>query len=147
MYTFTGLVVGGMFFQFGNNGSLTLFNYGFIFITIIIFMYTPLMPVLLKCKFYTSETISYALRRTLCLYVCTLFFSSSQRSAAIETRIFQPVVRTKRLFLRTHVFTTPDAGKKKNAKQTLYIFLHFSNKIKKKNNKLLHNSSKGSESL
>ncbi|VVC33532.1 AAA+ ATPase domain,P-loop containing nucleoside triphosphate hydrolase,ABC transporter, conserved site,ABC [Cinara cedri] len=48
MYTFMGLVVGGMFYQFGNDASLTIFNYGFIFITIIVFMYTPLMPVLLK---------------------------------------------------------------------------------------------------
>ncbi|KAL5244262.1 hypothetical protein ACI65C_011672 [Semiaphis heraclei] len=48
MYTFIGLVVGGMFFQFGNDASMTIFNYGFIFITIIVFMYTPLMPVLLK---------------------------------------------------------------------------------------------------
>jgi len=45
MYTFIGLVVGGMFFQFGNDASMTIFNYGFIFITIIVFMYTPLMPV------------------------------------------------------------------------------------------------------
>uniref|UniRef100_A0A2S2QQM8 ATP-binding cassette sub-family G member 4 n=1 Tax=Sipha flava TaxID=143950 RepID=A0A2S2QQM8_9HEMI len=48
MYTFIGFVVGGMFFQFGNDGSRTLYNYGFMFITIIVFMYTPLMPVLLK---------------------------------------------------------------------------------------------------
>ncbi|CAH1715477.1 ATP-binding cassette subfamily G member 4 [Aphis gossypii] len=48
MYTFIGLVVGGMFFQFGNDASMTIFNYGFMFITIIVFMYTPLMPVLLK---------------------------------------------------------------------------------------------------
>lgn len=48
MYTFIGLVVGGMFFQFGNDASMTIFNYGFIFITIIVFMYTPLMPVLLQ---------------------------------------------------------------------------------------------------
>ncbi|KAE9541600.1 hypothetical protein AGLY_003591 [Aphis glycines] len=48
MYTFIGLVVGGMFFQFGNDASMTIFNYGFMFITTIVFMYTPLMPVLLK---------------------------------------------------------------------------------------------------
>jgi ATP-binding cassette subfamily G (WHITE) protein 1 len=51
MYTFIGFVVGGMFFQFGNDGSRTLYNYGFMFITIIVFMYTPLMPVLLKCEY------------------------------------------------------------------------------------------------
>lgn len=50
MYIFIGLVVGGMFFQFGNDGSMTIFNYGFMFITIIVFMYTPLLPVLLRCK-------------------------------------------------------------------------------------------------
>jgi len=55
MYTFIGLVVGGMFFQFGNDASMTIFNYGFIFITIIVFMYTPLMPVLLQCKLFPSK--------------------------------------------------------------------------------------------
>lgn len=50
MYVFIGVVVGGMFFQFGNDGSMTIFNYGFMFITIIVFMYTPLLPVLLNCK-------------------------------------------------------------------------------------------------
>lgn len=57
MYTFIGLVVGGMFFQFGNNASMTIFNYGFIFITVIVFMYTPLMPILLKCKYLLDECL------------------------------------------------------------------------------------------
>lgn len=57
MYTFIGFVVGGMFFQFGNDGSRTIFNYGFMFITIIVFMYTPLMPVLLKCEFYILSAV------------------------------------------------------------------------------------------
>lgn len=59
MYTFIGLVVGSMFFQFGNDASMTIFNYGFIFITIIVFMYTPLMPVLLKCKQTNKQKPQY----------------------------------------------------------------------------------------
>lgn len=45
-----GVVVGSVFFQFGNDASKTIFNYGYLFITLIIFMFTPLMPVLLKCE-------------------------------------------------------------------------------------------------
>jgi len=60
MYIFIGLVVGSMFFQFGNDGSMTIFNYGFMFITVIVFMYTPLLPVLLRCEF--------------CFMIHTLFF-------------------------------------------------------------------------
>lgn len=47
MHVFVGLVIGGLFYQMGNDGSKTLFNFGFCFVTIIIFMYIPMMPALL----------------------------------------------------------------------------------------------------
>lgn len=47
MNTFVGLVIGGLFYQMGNDGSKTLFNFGFCFVTIIIFMYIPMLPALL----------------------------------------------------------------------------------------------------
>lgn len=57
IYLFMGLVVGSVFFQFGNDASKTIYNYGFIFITVIVFMFTPLMPVLLKCKLYEKNIL------------------------------------------------------------------------------------------
>nr|AIN44110.1 ATP-binding cassette sub-family G member 1-like protein [Laodelphax striatellus] len=47
MHIFIGLIIGGMFFQIGNDGSKTIFNFGFCFVTIIIFLYIPMMPALL----------------------------------------------------------------------------------------------------
>lgn len=35
----------------GKDGSKTIFNFGFYFTCIIVFMYIPLMPVLLQCKY------------------------------------------------------------------------------------------------
>lgn len=51
MHVFVGLVIGGLFYQMGNDGSKTLFNFGFCFVTIIIFMYIPMLPALLHCKY------------------------------------------------------------------------------------------------
>ncbi|XP_050541164.1 ATP-binding cassette subfamily G member 4-like isoform X2 [Daktulosphaira vitifoliae] len=48
MYLLLGITVSGMFYKFGNNAAYTIFNYGSIYITVIIFSYIPLMPVLLK---------------------------------------------------------------------------------------------------
>ncbi|CAO1322623.1 unnamed protein product [Diamesa serratosioi] len=48
MHIFLGIVIGGLFFQMGNDATKTLFNFGFCFTIIIAFMYIPMMPVLLE---------------------------------------------------------------------------------------------------
>jgi hypothetical protein len=50
MHIFLGLVVGGIFYQMGNDATKTIFNFGFCFTIIIAFMYIPLLPVLLECE-------------------------------------------------------------------------------------------------
>jgi len=50
LYIFLGLVIGGLFFNAGNDGSKALFNFGFCFASLIVFLYIPLLPVLLHCK-------------------------------------------------------------------------------------------------
>lgn len=50
MHIFLGLVIGGLFYQMGNDATKTLFNFGFCFTIIIAFMYIPMLPVLLECK-------------------------------------------------------------------------------------------------
>ena len=50
MHIFLGIVIGGLFFQMGNDATKTVFNFGFCFTIIIAFMYIPMMPVLLECK-------------------------------------------------------------------------------------------------
>lgn len=52
MYIFIGLVIGGMFWQFGNDPTKTIFNFGFCFTVVIAFLYIPMMPVL--CFFSTQ---------------------------------------------------------------------------------------------
>lgn len=46
MHIFIGLVIGGMFWQFGNDPTKTIFNFGFCFTVVIAFLYIPMMPVL-----------------------------------------------------------------------------------------------------
>ncbi|EEB12071.1 ABC transporter, putative [Pediculus humanus corporis] len=48
LYIFVAFLVGGMFFQMGNDASKTLFNLGFCFVTLIALLYFPMMPVLLQ---------------------------------------------------------------------------------------------------
>lgn len=48
MHVFLGFLIGGLFYQMGNDASKTLFNFGFCFTVIIAFMYIPMMPVLLE---------------------------------------------------------------------------------------------------
>lgn len=48
----SGLIVGAMFYQFGNDGSKTLFNIGFCFVSLIAVLYIPLLPILLACKYF-----------------------------------------------------------------------------------------------
>lgn len=52
LISFIALVVGGLYQGIGNDSSKALFNFGYCFTLIITFMYNPLMPVLLQCKFY-----------------------------------------------------------------------------------------------
>ncbi|EFN78568.1 ATP-binding cassette sub-family G member 4 [Harpegnathos saltator] len=47
LHVFLGLVIGGLFFNMGNDGSKALFNFGFCFACIIVFLYIPMLPVLL----------------------------------------------------------------------------------------------------
>lgn len=51
MYLFVGVIIGGMYFQFGNDASKTIFNFGYFFVTNIVLMYIPILPVLLNCKY------------------------------------------------------------------------------------------------
>jgi ATP-binding cassette subfamily G (WHITE) protein 1 len=46
-----GLLIGNMYIGIGEDGSKTIFNFGFYFTCIIFFMYIPMMPVLLSCKY------------------------------------------------------------------------------------------------
>lgn len=48
LYIFLGTIIGGLFLDFGHDGSKTIFNFGFCFTCIIVFMYCPLLPVLLN---------------------------------------------------------------------------------------------------
>ena len=48
MHIFLGFVIGGLFYQMGNDASKTLFNFGFCFTIIIAFLYIPMLPVLLE---------------------------------------------------------------------------------------------------
>ncbi|KAF4518793.1 hypothetical protein B566_EDAN005414 [Ephemera danica] len=43
-----GILIGFMFYDMGNDGSKTMFNFGFCFTCIIFFLYIPMMPVLLQ---------------------------------------------------------------------------------------------------
>ncbi|CAB3368402.1 Hypothetical predicted protein [Cloeon dipterum] len=43
-----GIIIGGMFYDMGNDGSKTMFNFGFCYTCIIFFLYIPMMPVLLQ---------------------------------------------------------------------------------------------------
>ncbi|XP_014213283.1 ATP-binding cassette sub-family G member 1-like [Copidosoma floridanum] len=47
LHIFLGIIIGGLFFDIGNDGSKTLFNFGFCFTCLIVFLYIPMLPVLL----------------------------------------------------------------------------------------------------
>lgn len=57
MHFFVALIIGMLFYQMGNDGSKTIFNFGFCFTCIIVFMYIPMLPVLLRCKWFLLEKI------------------------------------------------------------------------------------------
>ncbi|XP_063222401.1 ATP-binding cassette subfamily G member 4-like [Bacillus rossius redtenbacheri] len=48
LYLFITFMVTIMFWRMGNDGSKTLFNFGFIYTCIIVFLYIPMLPVLLN---------------------------------------------------------------------------------------------------
>lgn len=56
-----GLLIGNLYIGMGKDGAKTIFNFGFLFTCIIFFMYVPMMPVLLQCKFsYTFPETSFS---------------------------------------------------------------------------------------
>lgn len=52
------VLVGCLYQGCGNDATKALFNFGFCFTVIIAFMYNPLMPVLLQCKFSSYYHLS-----------------------------------------------------------------------------------------
>lgn len=50
LHIFLGTIIGSLFLNMGNDGSKTLFNFGFCFACLIYFLYTPMLPILLSCK-------------------------------------------------------------------------------------------------
>lgn len=51
MHILLGFLIGSLFWDMGNDASKTLFNFGFCFTIMIFFMYIPMMPILLECKY------------------------------------------------------------------------------------------------
>lgn len=51
MNIFLAVTVSGLYQGVGNDATKALFNFGFCFTVAIAFMYNPLMPVLLTCKY------------------------------------------------------------------------------------------------
>lgn len=48
-----GLVVGGIYDGVGNDATKALFNFGFAITIMIAYLYMPMMPILLQCKYLT----------------------------------------------------------------------------------------------
>ncbi|XP_034187738.2 ATP-binding cassette sub-family G member 1 isoform X1 [Osmia lignaria lignaria] len=48
LHIFLGFIIGGLFLDVGNDGTKTLFNFGFCFACLIIFLYVPMLPVLMQ---------------------------------------------------------------------------------------------------
>lgn len=48
VYLFLIFIVGGMYYNMGFDGAKQLYNFGFCYICIIIFLYVPMLPVLLR---------------------------------------------------------------------------------------------------
>ncbi|CAB3385346.1 Hypothetical predicted protein, partial [Cloeon dipterum] len=62
-----GIIIGGMFYDMGNDGSKTMFNFGFCYTCIIFFLYIPMMPVLLQWQ--PMEVLRLAQFLFMCLMV------------------------------------------------------------------------------
>jgi ATP-binding cassette subfamily G (WHITE) protein 1 len=54
MYLFLIFIIGGLYYNMGFDGAKQLYNFGFCYTCIIVFMYLPLLPVLLHCKYYNE---------------------------------------------------------------------------------------------
>ena len=52
VYLFLIFLVGGMFYNMGYDGSKQMFNFGFCYTCIVVFLYVPMLPVLLRCKYF-----------------------------------------------------------------------------------------------
>ncbi|CAG2067447.1 unnamed protein product [Timema podura] len=50
LYVFLILIVSMLFWRMGNDGSKTLFNFGFVYTCVIVFLYVPMLPILLQCE-------------------------------------------------------------------------------------------------
>nr|CAD7402721.1 unnamed protein product [Timema cristinae] len=48
LYLFLVLIVSILFWRMGNDGSKTLFNFGFVYTCVIVFLYVPMLPILLQ---------------------------------------------------------------------------------------------------
>ncbi|XP_071454970.1 ATP-binding cassette sub-family G member 1-like [Hetaerina americana] len=48
MHIALGLIIGGLFYDVGNDGAKTIVNFGFCYTCIIFFLYIPMMPILLE---------------------------------------------------------------------------------------------------
>lgn len=88
MHIILGLVVGGIYWQIGNDGSKQLFNFGFCFTIIIAFLYIPMMPNLLECEDYSFVLFVF----TIILINLIFVLSSSNSNSNAEERAFQSMV-------------------------------------------------------
>lgn len=50
------LLVGAMYTGVGNDATKALFNFGFAFTIIIAYLYMPMMPILLECKYLRNAS-------------------------------------------------------------------------------------------
>lgn len=112
MHIILGLVVGGIYWQIGNDGSKQLFNFGFCFTIIIAFLYIPMMPILLECKnlfflfsqilYFCGSVVPHVKSKT-CFFLFLLSFSSDSNSN-FEEGAFQSMVSMHAVLLLDDVF-------------------------------------------
>jgi hypothetical protein len=43
-----------MYYNMGFDGAKQLYNFGFCYVCIIVFLYVPMLPVLLRCKYFKN---------------------------------------------------------------------------------------------
>ncbi|XP_067210700.1 ATP-binding cassette sub-family G member 1 isoform X2 [Linepithema humile] len=48
LHIFLGIVIGSLFMNIGNDGSRSLFNFGFCFACLMVFLFIPMLPILLS---------------------------------------------------------------------------------------------------
>jgi hypothetical protein len=64
MYLFLIFIIGGLYYNMGFDGAKQLYNFGFCYTCIIVFLYLPMLPVLLHCK--------YCVEVFICFFLCSL---------------------------------------------------------------------------